>query len=317
MLEREELEAALNRGFFPRVESMGFTRDNRHSPGITYFRRRTASTMQLFAVLWANKGEPRFRILFTEAPLPGIEYGGKHLPAEDIFPGNFALPQGWLRPSPGSIWFAVRQTWWSRLVTTQRKDPDRAASEVLCLFPKIVAWWETKQKDPHLLVLPAKPLPEVPTHAAVFGRAVRPSWLQRFFARESVWTTGFFGTAVSFTLFLAYQAAPDGGQMLAMVVAGATGGAMSSWILLKLLWHLRTWINGGPFRKGDLVQVIAGPHAGRIAAVYEEWPSRNQVRIDLDEESWKAVKDVFSYIQLCRVKRAEPPAGEQGPNSPA
>jgi prepilin-type N-terminal cleavage/methylation domain-containing protein len=55
------------------------------------------------------------------------------------------------------------------------------------------------------------------------------------------------------------------------------------------------------------VQVIAGAHAGRIAAVYEEWPSRNQVRVDLGESEWTEVKDVFLYVQLCKVKKLESP----------
>jgi len=256
-------------------------------------------------VLWEPKGSPRFRILFTEAPLEGIDYAGKHLPPEDIYPGNFALPQGWLRPSPGKMWFGANPPWWWRLISKRRDDPGQVVSEVMDLFPKLVAWWETKQKDPHLLVLPARPPPAMPTHAPVFGRPVKPSLLQRSFAKDHIWTIGFLGMAVCFTLVVAIQAAPDWGQMLTLVVAGAAVGAVFSWFLLKILWQIRVWINCGPFRKGDLVQVIGGAHAGKIAAVYEEWPSRNQVRIDLDEAAWKDVKDVFSYVQLCRVKRAE------------
>ena len=90
--------------------------------------------------------------------------------------------------------------------------------------------------------------------------------------------------------------------MLSLVIIGAIGGFMVSFVFFKIFWHIRIWINGGPFRKDDLVQVLAGMHAGRIAAVYEEWPSRGQVRIDLGGPEWKDVKDVFSHVQLCRVK---------------
>jgi hypothetical protein len=95
--------------------------------------------------------------------------------------------------------------------------------------------------------------------------------------------------------------------MLTLVFLGAMIGFVVSWIFFKVLRHIRVWINGGPFHKGDLVQVIAGGHAGRIAAVYEEWPSRNQVRVDLGESEWSEVKDVFSYVQLLKVKSALPP----------
>ena len=95
--------------------------------------------------------------------------------------------------------------------------------------------------------------------------------------------------------------------MLGMVFGGAVIGLFAAWFFFKILWRVRIWINDGPFHAGDLVQVIAGAHAGKIAAVYEEWPSRNQVRVDLGESEWTEVKDVFSYVQLCKVKKLESP----------
>jgi hypothetical protein len=95
--------------------------------------------------------------------------------------------------------------------------------------------------------------------------------------------------------------------MLAVVFVGAIIGFMVSWFVFKILRHIRVWINGGPFHNDDLVQVIAGPHAGETTTVYEEWPSRNQVRVDLGESERQNVKDVFSYVQLLRVKSAPPP----------
>jgi hypothetical protein len=138
------------------------------------------------------------------------------------------------------------------------------------------------------------------------NNSVRPSLLQRCFARDSVWTIGFLGLAVGVDLVLAIQA-PDWRQMLAVVFVGAIIGFMVSWFVFKILRRIRVWINSGPFHNGDLVQVIAGPHAGETTAVYEEWPSRNQVRVDLGESERQDVKDVFSYVQLLRVKSAPPP----------
>jgi hypothetical protein len=129
---------------------------------------------------------------------------------------------------------------------------------------------------------------------------VKPSLLQGFFTRDAVWVIGFLGAAVAVDLAFAIQA-PNLKQMLGMAFGGAVIGLFASWFFFQILWRVRVWINDGPFHAGDLVQVIAGAHAGKIAAVYEEWPSRNQVRVDLGEAEYAAVKDVFSYVQLCKV----------------
>lgn len=306
-MEPASLQAALETRFFPHVESIGFVRDNRQEPRIICFRRRTGSAVQIFAVLWATRGRPGFWIQFTEAPLSGIGYGGKHLSAEEIFPGNFALLRGWLIPERGKRWFRAAPAW-RRLISGKRDTANLLEQQVLELFPEIIAWWESKAQGAHLIILPPAPPPPIPSHAPVSGCPVRPSLLQRFFARDSVWISGLLGTAVVIALVVAIRG-PDLGQMLALVVAGAVMGFFVSWIFFKILWHIRVWINGGPFHNGDLVQVIAGAHAGRIAAVYEEWTSRKQVRVDLGESEWKEAKDVFSYVQLLRIKNA-PPATE-------
>lgn len=126
--------------------------------------------------------------------------------------------------------------------------------------------------------------------------------MQKLFAIERVWTIGFLALSVGSALFMGIQAFPSWTQMLILAVAGAAIGAMLSWVVLKVLWHIRVRINGGPFREGDLVQIIAGREAGKIARVYEQWPSRSQVRVELGEAARKDVKDVFSYVQLYRVE---------------
>ena len=299
------LREILERRFFQHVESLGFVRDNRQQPGLTCFRRKADTVMQIIAVLWARRGRPGFFIQFTEARLDGIDYRGSHLPAEDVFPGNFALLRGWLIPKRGKRWFRLDLPLWRRLFLRQRDNPDQLVERLLVLFPEIVAWWNDKTKGEHLMILPPLPTPPMPDHAPVFGCPVKPSLLQKFFAQTHVWTVILLGTAVCIDLSLAIQA-PDLPQMFALIFGGAIVGFIASWIFFKIMWHIRIWINGGPFRKGDLVQVIAGVHAGKIVTVYEEWPSRSQVRIDLGEREWKEVKDVFSYVQLCRVKQAKP-----------
>jgi hypothetical protein len=304
LTQGETLLRALETRLFPYIESLGFVRDKRYEPRIVCFRRRTEITMQIVAVIQPPRGRPGFSIEFTEVPLSGIDYEWMHLPAEDIFPGNFALLRGWLIPERGKMWFRPASPW-QRLFSKKRVDADGIVQRSMELFPEIIAWWESKAKGTHLIVFQPVPLQAVPSHAPVFGQPVVPTLLQNIFARNGVWVASFFGIAVVFTLVMAIQASGLG-EMFGLVVAGAAPGAMISWISLKILLHVRIWINGGPFRKGELVQVIAGPYAGRIAAVYDEWPSINKVRIDLGESEWKERKDVFSHIQLCRVKPLEP-----------
>ena len=263
--------------------------------------------MQVFALLWARRGRPGFWVQFAEAPLTGIDYAGKHFSAEDIMPGNFALVRGWLVPQRGQRLFRLSSPW-RRLISRQGDEAGAGAvvQRLLELFPELIAWWENKARGTHLITFPAAPPRPVPSHAPVFDCPVKPSLLQRFFARDAVWATGFLGIAVAVDLGFAIQA-PNLKQMLAMVFGGAVIGLLVAWSFFKIVWRVRMWINEGPFHKDDLVQVIAGAHAGKIAAVYEEWPSRNQVRVDLGEAEWTEVKDVFSYIQLCKVKKLESP----------
>ena len=299
-----KLLRALETRLFPYIESLGFVRDNRYEPRIVCFRRRTEIVMQIVAVIQPPRGRRGFSIEFTEVPLSGVDYQWMHISPEDIFPGNFALLRGWLIPGRGKRLFRPASPW-QRLFSKKRVDADGIVQRSMELFPEIIAWWECKAKGTHLVFFQPFPLPPVPSHAPVFGQPVVPTLLQNIFARNGVWVASFFGTAVVFTLVIAIQASGLG-EMFGLVVAGAAMGAMISWISLKIFRHIRVWINGGPFHRGELVQVIAGPYAGRIAAVYDEWPSVDKVRIDLGESEWKERKDVFPNIQLCRVKPVEP-----------
>ena len=304
MEKSSQLQAALEARFFPHVESLGFIRDKRHEPRIMCFRRRTDSAMQIFEVLWERHGRPQFMIQFAEAPIGGIDDRGKHVSAEDVLPGHFALLRGWLIPERGNRWFRLSSPW-RRLISRQPDDAGALVQRLLQLLPEIIAWWKNKAKGAHLIILSPLPPPAMPSHAPVFGCSVKPSLLQKFFARDGLWTIGFFGIAVVVDLALALQA-PDLKQMVGMVVVGAAVGVVVAWLVFKILWRIRVWINGGPFHKGDLVQVIAGAHGGKIASVYEEWPSRKQVRVDLGELECAEVKDVFSDVQLLRVKSPSP-----------
>ncbi len=304
-MQTARLQAALASRFFPYVESLGFVRDKRQEPRIVCFRRRAGTVVQIFAVLHLPRGRPGFWIQFAESPVTGIDYGGSHLSPEEIFPGNFSLLHGWLVPKRGQRGFRLSSPL-RRLISWRRDDAEVLIQRLLELFPEVLAWWESKAKGAHLIVLPPKPPRPIPSHAPVFGEPVKPSLFQRFFALDDVWPIQLFGLAVIVDLSFAVQA-PDLKQMFGMILPGAAIGFFASWFVFKLLWHIRIWINGGPFKEGDIVQVIGGPHAGKIAAVYEEWPSRSQVRVDLGEAEWKNVKDVFYNVQLVKVKKAPAP----------
>ncbi|MFN3409053.1 MAG: hypothetical protein ACK45B_08685 [Limisphaerales bacterium] len=128
-----------------------------------------------------------------------------------------------------------------------------------------------------------------------------PSMLQKFFAVEWVWTVGFAAIAVIVALSIGVLGYPDLKHMLVLTLAGAAGGTVLSWAVVRVVWEMRIRINGGPFREGDWVQVIRGRNAGRIVRVYETWPSRNQVRLDMGESAQREKEDFFLTVQVCHV----------------
>lgn len=77
-----------------------------------------------------------------------------------------------------------------------------------------------------------------------------------------------------------------------------------SFIVLVPLYYLGDRLAGAPFRVGDHVKILVGPHCGRIVEIYDVWDSRRQIRVGLDPESEKDVRDVFSFTQVCREKSA-------------
>lgn len=77
-----------------------------------------------------------------------------------------------------------------------------------------------------------------------------------------------------------------------------------SFIVLVPLYYLGDRLAGAPFRVGDHVKILVGPPCGRIVEIYDVWDSRRQIRVGLDPESEKDVRDVFSFTQVCREKSA-------------
>jgi hypothetical protein len=64
--------------------------------------------------------------------------------------------------------------------------------------------------------------------------------------------------------------------------------------------------NGAPYAKGDLVHILTGKHRGQVAAVYDVWGVRRQVRVKLGESAGKDFSDLFDDHQVCRANSERP-----------
>jgi len=53
-----------------------------------------------------------------------------------------------------------------------------------------------------------------------------------------------------------------------------------------------------------MFRILIGPHRGRVVEVYDVWDGRHQIRVRLDAEAERAVRDVFSFNQVLREKAA-------------
>jgi hypothetical protein len=78
-----------------------------------------------------------------------------------------------------------------------------------------------------------------------------------------------------------------------------------TWPLWIPLYRLATKRHGAPFKPGDVVRVLRGPHHGKVLNVYEVWNERDQVRLDLGETEKKNVTDVFTVLSVQRVEKSE------------
>jgi hypothetical protein len=101
--------------------------------------------------------------------------------------------------------------------------------------------------------------------------------------------------SIAYFVFLMVVAA-----LIGLIVASLAGGIF----FLRPLYHWRGIKNGAPYQVGDEVLILAGFHRNRVARVYELWPERQQVRVDLGEKERRDVTDVFSYVEICRRSAA-------------
>jgi hypothetical protein len=162
--------------------------------------------------------------------------------------------------------------------------------------------------------------------AFAFGESEmkRPSILQIFFAHQwpmrlwlGGWTLGIAAAAISATEPRFAMFSDWTGFLLFVVVVivspllGFFLGIFAGSVILPPLYELRERLNGGPFKAGDSVQILVGPHSGRITTIVSPWQGRSY-RVNLDEESEKTFKDIFGSDQLIKNKDAEPGAPPNG-----
>ena len=116
---------------------------------------------------------------------------------------------------------------------------------------------------------------------------MKPSKTQFFFAKSWPWNLAFWGCPFSIGLPLAMHLYNTREGFVAAILTGTLVGFTTSFFVFYGLRHLRAKINGAPFRKGDVVQILVGQYRGQVACIYEEWRDRKQVRVDLGEQAGK------------------------------
>ncbi len=132
----------------------------------------------------------------------------------------------------------------------------------------------------------------------------KPSIIQIIFAKKWLWGLAFWGFPVIIGVVILMPFFSKFDEFLDFVIAFISVAAIavfSNIILSFGLFEKIAKINGAPFCEGDMVYIIAGKHKGKTVSVYEIWKDRKQVRVDLGEQAKKDVKDVYSYIEVCRA----------------
>lgn len=86
---------------------------------------------------------------------------------------------------------------------------------------------------------------------------------------------------------------------LAVVLAMCVTIVVSTFFLTPF-YRRQEQANGAPFAVGDSVQVLTGPHAGRVGKIYATWQGET-LRVDLGEEPKARYRDIFAPAQLLRA----------------
>jgi hypothetical protein len=130
--------------------------------------------------------------------------------------------------------------------------------------------------------------------------------IRRFLARAWVRVAAFVIVAVGLTLAFVTWRCPGRLPSLLELLGGAFVSVMVTWAIYAVLLSLAVRVNAGPFRKGDTVEILVGPHRGKIGQVHEEWKERDEVRVDIGADAANRCEDVFGHVELVRVKELDP-----------
>src|SRR5438477_4862292 len=112
---------------------------------------------------------------------------------------------------------------------------------------------------------------------------MKPSRSQYFFAQR--WPTGLLMLAIPllvvYWVYVGYKTSFEPliwGNLvvftfllLLTLLLGFLVGILFMGLFVGAIYHARGEMNGGPFRKGDLVRILCGPHRDRIVRVYSTW----------------------------------------------
>jgi hypothetical protein len=91
--------------------------------------------------------------------------------------------------------------------------------------------------------------------------------------------------------------------LVAIVAAPTLGFYLSlpcAFLVLGPLYWIQERRNGGPFKPGDRVRILAGPHRGVLTTVCSTWQG-GRLRVELGREAKATYTDVFSPTQLLRM----------------
>lgn len=136
---------------------------------------------------------------------------------------------------------------------------------------------------------------------------MKPTRTQYFYARD--WPGKLWFILVVPTVAAFYHAATPTSMSWLNWVLGAVFGfvlaLLIAWPVLGAAYYDRLRKNGGPFKVGDIVQILVGPHRGRVVRVYSLWQC-DAVRVDLGEGEKSNFKDIFGGTKLLKESDAMP-----------
>ena len=103
--------------------------------------------------------------------------------------------------------------------------------------------------------------------------------------------------------------------LLLSLLLGYFTAFLFGFFVLGPLYYIRSLQNGEPFRKGDLVQILSGPHRDRVVRVLEAfdfatYASAHRVRVDLGGPNAEAYENPFCSWQILLVDRGAPDSSD-------